>query len=373
MIGELIRAFLLIFAAEMGDKTQIIAMTFATQYKVRDVMAGVFIGVLFNHGIAIVLGRYLSKVIPLNLIQIIAGIMFVIFGILALKDEDEEEIENKKAFGPIATVAFAFFVGELGDKTQLTAMTLATEGNFPLFILMGTILGMIVTSGLGIFIGSKIGEKIPDIFIKITSSIVFIFFGTLKLFSTIPSIYLKPLNIILYFIILIAIESHLIKTIVKQRRAGAKSLMKEVAATLYTQTQMLKEVLDNICLGKDKCGACSGSECLLGYTRHILQEAREKGNYYDDFSVDLNKLIKKDYDKIKVLQALSLILSDYLQNGWEQDQNFVVNQVKRSLEIILFGEPIENKENIDDYFSEVRIKDKVMASILEEKVKENLV
>lgn len=148
----------------MGDKTQIIAMTFATQYKVKDVILGVVFGVAFNHGIAIVLGRFLSKVIPMNLIQIIAGIMFVVFGIMALRDEDADEVKNKKALSPVTTVALAFFIGELGDKTQLTAMTLSTEGSYPLFILIGTTLGMVATSGLGIFIGSRIGEKIPDSF-----------------------------------------------------------------------------------------------------------------------------------------------------------------------------------------------------------------
>ena len=170
MINELIRAFFLIFAAEMGDKTQIIAMTFATQYKVKEVLMGVFLGVFLNHGLAILLGRYISKLIPMNWIQLIAGFMFVIFGLLALREEDVEDTKNKKSFGPIFTVALAFFVGELGDKTQLTAMTLSAEGNYPFFILIGTTLGMMATSGLGIYVGSKIGEKISDIFIKIVSS-----------------------------------------------------------------------------------------------------------------------------------------------------------------------------------------------------------
>ncbi len=92
-------------------------------------------------------------------IQLIAGIMFVIFGLIALREEELEDEKNKKSYGPIITVAIAFFVGELGDKTQLTAMTLSAEGNYPLFILLGTTLGMIGTSGLGIYIGSRLGEK----------------------------------------------------------------------------------------------------------------------------------------------------------------------------------------------------------------------
>lgn len=150
MIKELIRAFLLIFAAEMGDKTQIIAMTFATQYLVREVLMGVTLGVFLNHGIAILLGSFISKVMPMNVIQIIAGFLFIIFGINALKIDEDEDVESKKEISPIITVALAFFIGELGDKTQLTAMTLAAEANYPFFILIGTTLGMIATSSLGI-------------------------------------------------------------------------------------------------------------------------------------------------------------------------------------------------------------------------------
>lgn len=218
MITELIKAFFLIFIAEMGDKTQIIAMAFATQYRVKEVLTGVFIGVFLNHGLAIVLGRYLSKLIPMDLIQIIAGIMFVIFGILALREEELENKGNRRIISPIATVALAFFVGELGDKTQLTAMTLSAEGNYPFFILSGTTLGMLGTSGLGIYIGSKIGEKIPDVSVKVISSIVFIFFGTIKLYKWIPVELLNPFNIVLYFTVVIFIYLILAGRLVMKKR-----------------------------------------------------------------------------------------------------------------------------------------------------------
>ena len=91
MTSEMIKAFFLVLAAEMGDKSQIIAMTFATQYKKRDVLLGVTIAAILNHGLAIVLGRYLSQVIPMNFIQILAGLVFVVFGLMALKDEELED------------------------------------------------------------------------------------------------------------------------------------------------------------------------------------------------------------------------------------------------------------------------------------------
>lgn len=215
MLEELIRSFLLIFAAELGDKTQIIAMTFAKQFKVKDVLFGVLFGVLLNHGLAILLGNFISQVIPIDFIQIIGGVLFLILGINALKYDKLDSISNKKTLNPIITVAIAFFVGELGDKTQLTAMTLSAEARYPVVILIGTTLGMIVISGLGIFVGSKIGNRIPEVVIKVISSLVFLFFGTLKVMSNFPSEYLTPLNMMLFFITIILIESIFVNKLIK--------------------------------------------------------------------------------------------------------------------------------------------------------------
>lgn len=368
MIVELIRAFLLIFVAEMGDKTQIIAMTFATQYKVKEVLLGVFIGVLLNHGLAIILGQYISRLIPMNYIQLIAGFMFVVFGILSLRDEDLEEEGDKKNLSPILTVALAFFVGELGDKTQLTAMTLAAEGSYPFFILIGTTLGMIGTSGIGIFIGSKIGEKIPDTFIKIVSSIVFIFFGTLKLYNWIPKELLKTPYIIAYFTIILLIEIILMRRLIFIRKYIKPSPIKEVAASLYIQTQMLNNAIEDICLGEEKCGSCSGNSCIIGYTKEILRNAREKEEYYIDKNIDFNKLLKKNFDKDKVIDALGLIIVDYIEFGVIEDESFIINEVRRSLELILFGTNIKFDKNPFQYLKNIEKVDKKVSKRLKDRI-----
>lgn len=358
MIRELLKAFFLIFTAEMGDKTQIIAMTFATQYKIRDVLAGVTIGVLLNHGIAILLGSFIASVIPMNLIQIIAGFLFVIFGINALSNGKEEEIENKKAISPIYTVGLAFFIGELGDKTQLTAMTLSAEASYPLIILLGTTLGMIATSGIGIFIGSKIGNKIPEVFIKIASSFIFLFFGILKLFTTLPEIYLTTINISIFLISVSFIEFTLINRLIWMRKLqGNTSPLKEASHNLYNQTQALKESLDSICLGTEKCGTCSGTGCLIGYTKFVLKDAREKEDYYNSININTDKLIKKEYENDKIIEALILIIRDYEKYGWDFNKDFVINKIKISLEIYLLGHKIENVNNITDYINKVNLFD----------------
>lgn len=185
MIQEFLQAFFFIFIAEMGDKTQILAMTFATKYNAGQVFLGIFIGVVINHSIAIVLGSCLSNLINPDILQVLAGILFIIFGLWSLINDDDEE-DNKKAFkhGAVLTVASAFFIGELGDKTQLTAMTLSMDSVYPVFILIGTVTGMLVTSCIGVFIGAKIGDKISNTVIQIASGVIFLQFGILKLFNT---------------------------------------------------------------------------------------------------------------------------------------------------------------------------------------------
>lgn len=112
MLQELLTSCFLIVAAEMGDKSQILAMTFATKYSIRQVMLGVSIGALLNHGIAVALGSSLSKLIALDLVRILAGAAFILFALISLANsgEDEpDEAENHK-FGPVLTVAMVFLL-----------------------------------------------------------------------------------------------------------------------------------------------------------------------------------------------------------------------------------------------------------------------
>lgn len=366
MLGELVKAFILIFVAEMGDKTQIIAMTFATQYLVREVLLGVGIGVFFNHGLAILLGRYLNRLFPLDKIQLAAGLLFLAFGFLALRDEDDEEEGERKKFGPILTVALAFFVGELGDKTQLTAMTLSAEGNYPLFILIGTTLGMIATSSLGIFVGKKIGDKIPDFYVKIVSSMVFVFFGSLKIISQLPKAYVNSISILVYILVVVGLEACLIIRL-KRSRTG-KSQIQKAAERLYQQTELISKALEDICLGEESCGNCQGTGCIIGYTKYILKNARDNENYFvKRQAMDFSKLDKKSFDRNKLIDALVLIVRDYSEYGHVEDDSFIVNDVRHYLEYLLFKEEVDYR-NLDDYIEKLGSLDQELASIIKAKV-----
>ena len=185
---DFISAFLLIFLAEMGDKTQLLALAFSTKYKARTVLLGVAAGAFLNHGLAILLGSLIGKLIPMNLIQVLASSLFIYFGLTSflLEFEDEEEESTSNKFGPFFTVASAFFIGELGDKTQLTAMTLGVKSSFPIVVLAATTIGMVCVSSLGIIVGKLLGKKIPEVTMKFIAGLVFISFGSIGLYDILP-------------------------------------------------------------------------------------------------------------------------------------------------------------------------------------------
>lgn len=200
---EFVKALLFVVVAEMGDKTQLLAMAMASKYKARQVMLGVLIATVLNHALAVAVGSYLNTLIPMDTIKIVAGIAFVAFGLWTLRgDKIDEDEKKKQKFGPVVTVAIAFFIAEMGDKTQLMTITIAANSINPLFILMGTTAGMLVADGIGIIGGAWMGKHIPEKYIKWGAGLIFIFFGTLTLYNVVPAWLLSPVYILLYFLAL---------------------------------------------------------------------------------------------------------------------------------------------------------------------------
>lgn len=178
---EFIEAFVLVFAAEIGDKTQLMLMTLAAKYTMVQMLLGIFLGVFLNHGAAVFFGCIMSGMIDQNLLKIFAGLMFIFFGIVIIISDDEDCTDKCFRFGPIMTTALTFFLGEMGDKTQLTAMTLAMESQYPAMVLAGSVAGMLFIGLIGIIIGSSLTKHIPSYIIKTISGLVFILFGLMRL------------------------------------------------------------------------------------------------------------------------------------------------------------------------------------------------
>lgn len=168
--------------AEMGDKTQLLAMAFATKFKFWKVLCGILVATVLNHALAVALGSFLTRYRDLDIaIQTVAALSFVFFGLWTLRgDRLEGEQDKPSRFGPLATVAVAFFLAEMGDKTQLTTLALAAKyPTHPALVLLGTTTGMLIADGFGIVFGVLLCRRIPERKVKLISAAVFIVFGFL--------------------------------------------------------------------------------------------------------------------------------------------------------------------------------------------------
>lgn len=129
----LLTSFGFVVLAEMGDKTQLLAMAFATRFKAGTVMLGVFAATVLNHFLAVLVGNYLTNVFPIQYIQIAASASFMLFGLWTIRGDKLEGEDQRFKFSPFWTVAVTFFLAEMGDKAQLATIALAAkfESLFP--------------------------------------------------------------------------------------------------------------------------------------------------------------------------------------------------------------------------------------------------
>jgi Ca2+/H+ antiporter, TMEM165/GDT1 family len=173
-----VASLLFVTLAEMGDKTQLLAMAFATRFPAQTVLSAVFVATLLNHALAVAAGRLLTNVIPLDVISLTAALSFILFGLWTIRgDTLEGEDQQRSSSGPFLTVAIAFFLAELGDKTQLATISLAVKYSDPIAVLLGTTAGMVVADSIGIVIGIVLGKRLPDTLIRLVSAGVFMVFG----------------------------------------------------------------------------------------------------------------------------------------------------------------------------------------------------
>ncbi len=189
MLG-FVASFFLILLAEIGDKTQLVALSFATKIKPLKVLAGIFIGTLFSHLMAVLVGQNLNLIIPLNYLKILVGLSFIGFGLWTFKGDTYNEKAGKKnsKLSPVVTVAIAFFIAELGDKTQLATISLAAQYRSFFGVWAGSTLGMVCADGLAIILGVIAGKKLPEKVIKYVSAAIFIAFGLIILKGVAPNL-----------------------------------------------------------------------------------------------------------------------------------------------------------------------------------------
>lgn len=187
MLSALLLSFAVIFIAEMGDKTQLVAMMFALRYRWWVVLLAITAATTAVHVLSVAIGHYLGAALPTHLLGILAGAMFVFFGLWTLRGDslsDEEASRTEKATAPAFFVVFsAFLLAELGDKTMLATITLAADHDW-VGVWIGSTIGMVVADGLAIVVGAVAGKHLPERLIQIIAAALFLLFGAYMLLES---------------------------------------------------------------------------------------------------------------------------------------------------------------------------------------------
>ena len=179
-----VHAFLLslgvIFVAELGDKSQLMAMTFAARYRFWTVLGGITAATALVHLASVVLGGAVGASLLTSTINVIAGLAFLLFAAWTLRGDSLNVTEAAKASrvarSAFMAIAVAFFLAELGDKTMLATITLATtEGWFGTWV--GSTLGMVAADALAIIVGTVLARRLPERTVKIGAAALFVLFG----------------------------------------------------------------------------------------------------------------------------------------------------------------------------------------------------
>lgn len=181
MWSAVVLSFGVVFAAEFGDKSQLLTMTLATRYRALPVLIAVSLATALLQAVSVGVGGALGASLPTGVINLVAAFAFVGFAVWTVldDDDDDEDAETSPTFTQrrvIVSIATMFFLAELGDKTMLSSMTLATDRDL-VGVWLGATLGMIAADSLALVAGKYIGTRIPRRAIRYGSASIFAVFG----------------------------------------------------------------------------------------------------------------------------------------------------------------------------------------------------
>lgn len=172
----------IIFVAELGDKSQLMALTFATRYRALTILVAITLATALVHLVSVLFGAMVGMALPTDLISIAAGIAFFGFAAWTLRgdelDEGDEARGARSERSVLWTVGLAFFLAELGDKTMLATVTLATKNGL-VGTWIGSTVGMVAADALAIVVGQQLGARLPERAVKIGAAVTFAVFGAL--------------------------------------------------------------------------------------------------------------------------------------------------------------------------------------------------
>ncbi|MRH86238.1 UPF0016 domain-containing protein [Nocardia sp. SYP-A9097] len=192
MITTILLSFGALFLAELGDKSQLMALTFALRYRWWIVLSAITVASVLVNLIAVGVGHFIGAALPTDLISLFAAATLIAVGLWTLRevlpgpaveDDAETAAPQTKSRSAFLVVLSAFLLAELGDRTMFATMALATKNGW-IAVWIGSVAGMVAAGGLAILIGVTVGKHIPERTIATASGLLFLYFGAVTLLGT---------------------------------------------------------------------------------------------------------------------------------------------------------------------------------------------
>ena len=183
-LTALVSSFVVVVLAEMGDKTQLIALALGLRYRRPwPVMVGILVATLVNHALAAALGMWGATRFSETTLAWVLGLGFIAFGVWTLIPDSADTPAEGRRWGPLLTTAVVFFFAEMGDKTQLATMALGARFASTVPVTAGTTAGMLVADGLAVFGGALFADRIPITLFRRVAAALFFGFGLVMIAS----------------------------------------------------------------------------------------------------------------------------------------------------------------------------------------------
>ena len=178
-------SFVVVALAEMGDKTQLVALMLASRYRRPfTVMLGILIATVVNHALAASIGVWVADTLPRAWLGWALGLAFIAFGFWTLVPDRAGAQGTQPGWGPLLTSTVLFFLAEMGDKTQLATMALGARFDSAVAVTAGTTLGMLAADGLAVFAGDRLVAIVPMRGIRWIAAALFFAFGAAAIAGT---------------------------------------------------------------------------------------------------------------------------------------------------------------------------------------------
>ncbi|NMM81637.1 hypothetical protein B2J86_12005 [Acidovorax sp. SRB_14] len=174
--------------AEMGDKTQLLALVLAARFrKPWPIVLGIFVATVLNHALAGAAGAWVTTVLGPQVLRWVLGVSFIAMAVWMLIPDKLEDGETGAAprWGVFGTTVVAFFLAEMGDKTQIATVMLAAQYSAWVWVVAGTTLGMMLANAPVVWLGERITRRVPLRTVHGVSALIFLVLGVLAL--TVPA------------------------------------------------------------------------------------------------------------------------------------------------------------------------------------------